>query len=240
MKKQHKGYLGAALLAALLPLTANAALFADDEARRAILDVRAKLETKADKASVLDLASQNEILKQEVARLRGQVELLSNELAKAQQRQKDFYVELDERLRKLEPQSKVVDGKEVTVEQGEQKAFDAAMVRFKEGQYQQAGWSFSSFLQRYPDSGYAASAHYWLGNAFFAQRSCQKAINAHTAVVEQYAESVHAPDAMLNIATCHVQLKNRKAAKATLKKLLERYPETPAAKTAAERLTGMK
>lgn len=240
MLNRSTSILGTALFVALLPLKANAALFADDEARRAILDLRTKLETKADKASVLELANQNEVLKQEVASLRGQVELLSNELAKTQQRQKDFYVELDERLRKLEPQSRVVDGKEITVEPGEQEAYDAAMVRFKDGQYQKAGWSFSAFLQRYPNSAYAASAHYWLGNAYFAQKGCQNAIKTHSVVVERYAESPHASDAMLNIATCHLQLKKKSAAKETLKSLIERYPETAAAKTASERLAAMK
>ncbi len=240
MLTRSTSILGAALFAALLPLKANAALFADDEARRAILDLRVKLETKADKASVLELANQYEVLKQEVARLRGQVELLSNELAKAQHRQKDFYVELDERLRKLEPRSKVIDGKEVSVEPGEQQAYEAAMARFKEGAYQKAGWSFSSFLNRYPDSAYAASAHYWLGNAFFAQRDCHKASKAHTVVVDSYADTPHAPDAMLNIATCHIQLKDKSSAKKTLENLVERYPETEAAKTASERLAAMK
>lgn len=240
MRNRSTYILGAALLAALLPLKANAALFADNEARHAILDVRTKLDTKADKSSLLDLAAQNEMLRQEVARLRGQVELLSNELANEQKRNKDFYVELDNRLRKIEPQSKVVDGKEVAIDQAEQKAFDVAMTRFKEGQYKQAGWSFSDFLNRYPDSAYAASAHYWLGNAFFAQRSCKKAIKEHGVVVEKYAESQFAPDAMLNIATCHIQLKQKTSAKKTLKKLVESYPESEAAKAASERLAKLK
>lgn len=240
MLRRSTGILGAVLVAALLPLTANAGLFADDEARRAILDVRAKVENKADKASVLDLASQNEALLQEVARLRGQVEILSNELLNAQRRQKSFYVELDNRLRKLEPQSRMVDGKEARVEPAEQHAYDAALAQFKANQYKQAGNEFAAFLQRYPDSAYAASAQYWLGNAYFAQRGCKNAIKAQTVVVKSYADSPHASNAMLNIATCHIQLKNKPSAKKTLEALVARYPDSAAAKTASERLKTMK
>ena len=85
----------------LLPLQASAGIFDDDEARKAILDIRARIDAKADKSSVLELVNQNEVLRQEVAKLRGQVEMLTNELANSQRRQKDFYVELDSRTRKL-------------------------------------------------------------------------------------------------------------------------------------------
>ena len=60
----------------LLPSTVSAGIFDDDEARRAILDVRtkidalgikldSKLDTKADKSSALDLSNQNEQLRAE-------------------------------------------------------------------------------------------------------------------------------------------------------------------------------
>ena len=120
MNKTIKSSLAAAFVAAfsLLPLQSQAALFEDEEARIAILEIRARLNNmqseinaKADKTNSLDLNNQNEQLRQEIARLRGQVEILTNELANAQKRQKDFYVDLDGRLRKLEPQKVTVDGK---------------------------------------------------------------------------------------------------------------------------------
>ena len=123
-----KSTVAAALLAAVsfAPLTASASLFDDDEARRAILDVRTRidalqrdvntrLDSKANTSSTLELANQNEQLRQEIAKLRGQVEVLTNDLANEQRRQKDFYVDLDGRLRKLEPQKITVDGKEANI-----------------------------------------------------------------------------------------------------------------------------
>jgi tol-pal system protein YbgF len=241
--------LAAAFVAALswAPLHANAALFEDDEARRAILDIRQRLDNmqseinaKADKSNNFDLNNQNEQLRQEIARLRGQIEVLTNDLANTQRRQKDFYVDLDNRMRKMEPQKVTIDGKEVSVEQGEQRTYDAALAFFKEGDYKNAGASFYDFTRRYPQSGLAASAHYWLGNTYYAQRDYKNAISAQQVVVKNYADSPKAADALLNIASCHMELKDRPAAKKTLETLVAQYPNSPAAQTAKERLASMK
>lgn len=250
MMKFSKTGLAAALLAAFayLPLHASAGVFDDDEARKAILDLRAKvdtishelntrIDTKADKSSTLDLVTQNELTLQEIAKLRGQIEVLANELANAQKRQKDFYVDLDARLRKLEPRQVTIDGKSAQVDPAEQKAYDAAMLLFKAGDYKTAGVALAEFVRQYPESGYAANAQYWLGNAFYAQRDCKSAIAAQQVVLKAYPDSPKAADAMLNIASCQTELKD-KAAKKTLQDLIKAYPDSSAAATAKERLGG--
>lgn len=232
---------------AYLPLTACAGLFDDDQARKAILDLRAQVEAlqkdvanKSDKNSALSLSDQNDQLRQEIARLRGQVEVLTNELANAQQRQKDFYVDLDQRLVKLEPQKINVDGKEVRVDANEQKNYDAALNIFKGGNYKGASVAFSDFLKRYPESGYAASAQYWLGNSLYAQREYQSAIGAQQIVVKNYPDNPKASDALLNIASSYIELKNKAAARKTLEILIGKYAESPAAQTGKERLAALK
>lgn len=247
-----KQCIAAAVLtaAAGVPI-AHAGLFDDEEARRAILDMRdrieavradlsARLENKADKSGALDLSGQNEQLRQEVARLRGQIEVLSNELRNTQQRQKDFYVDLDARLRKLEPQKVSVDGQEINVGQSEQQTYDAALALFKSGDYRTAGAAFTDFLRRYPQSGYAPSAQYLLGTTYYAQRDYRNAISAQQVVVEKYPDSPKAADAMLNIATSHTELKDRPAARKELERLVATYPNSNAAQTAKERLALLK
>ena len=231
----------------MAPLAAHAGLFDDDEARRAILDARSRienmqremnsrLETKADKNSMLDLANQNEQLRLDVSKLRGQIEVLTNELANAQQRQKDFYVDLDNRVRKLEPQKMTVDGREASVEQSEQRSYEAALALFKAGDYKNAVSGFSDFLRRYPQSGYAAAAQYWLGTAYYAQRDYRNAIAAQQVVAKSFPDSTRAPDALLNIATCYAELKDKVSARRTLDTLIAQYPDSAAAQTAKERL----
>lgn len=248
-----KHTLAAALMAAVscASLQAHAGLFDDDEARRAILDIRNKidgnqrdlvgrLEGKADKSSMLELSNQNEQLRQEISRLQGQIEVLTNEVANAQQRQKDFYVDLDNRLRKVEPQQVTVDGQQASVQQTEQSMYDNALAMFKAGDYKGAGASFSEFMRRYPESAYAPSAQYWIGNAYYAQRDFKNAIAAQQVVIKNYRNSPKAPDAMLNIATSYMELKDKPAAKKTLESLVSQYPGAPAAQTARERLTLLK
>jgi tol-pal system protein YbgF len=249
MMTLSKTGLAAALLAvcATLPLRAGAGLLDDDEARRAILDLRGKVEaatrelnaridTKSDKTSTLDLIGQHEQTMQEIAKLRGQIEELGNELANAQKRQKDFYIDLDARLRKLEPREVNIDGKEAAVEPSEQNAYDAALQQFKAGDYKSAAVALDAFVKRHPDSAYAANAQYWLGNAYYAQRDCKSAIAAQQVVVKTYPDSPKAADAMLNMASCYTELKDKAGAKRTLDALVAKYPDSAAAQAARERL----
>jgi tol-pal system protein YbgF len=253
MKNSLRFTFAAAVMAAasFAPLQAQAGLFDDDEARKAILDIRAKIDglrrdmesrvdQKADKNSTLDLLSQNEQMRQEIARLRGQVEVLTNEVSNAQQRQKDFYVDLDTRLRKVEPQKVNIDGREASVDQAEQKSYDAALALFKAGDYKTASASFADFLRRYPTSAFAAPAQYWLGNSHYALRDYRSAVEAQQSVVRNYPDSPKAPDALLNMASSFMELKDRTAARKSLEALIQQYPDAPAAQTARDRLANFK
>src|ERR1700692_2457951 len=106
--------LGLALQLASGP--AHAALFDDDEARRRIEELRARvtqlegslnqrlgaLEDTVKGQGLLDLLRDVEQIKSDIAKLRGQNEVLTYELEQAQKRQRDLYLDLDSRVRKLE------------------------------------------------------------------------------------------------------------------------------------------
>ncbi len=107
--------LGVLALVALTH-TAHAALFDDDEARKRIADTNNRLaqvqkqlddrisalESQLRSQGLVDLFNSVEQIKGDIARLRGQVEVLTYELEQAQKRQRDLYVDLDSRVRKLE------------------------------------------------------------------------------------------------------------------------------------------
>ena len=107
-----------ALATLTFSLSAHAGLFDDEEARKQILQLRTQLaetqrtldqrvgelEAQARNRSIIDLFNQVETLKTEFSRLRGQIELLQNEMENTQKRQRDLYVDLDGRLRKMEAQ----------------------------------------------------------------------------------------------------------------------------------------
>lgn len=94
----------------------HAALFGDDEAREQISVLRkqvnemeariAKMEQALNSQALLELYAQVETLGLELGKLNGQVEMLSNDNSLLQKRQRDFYIDLDNRLREIEQPNK--------------------------------------------------------------------------------------------------------------------------------------
>lgn len=251
MMKLSPSRLACLLLALWMPLQAHAGLLDDAEARRAILDLRAKvdnitrelnarIDTKSDKTAQLDMLNQHEQTMQEIARLRGQVEVLANQISRAQENQKQLYADLDARLKKVEPQQETVDGQVATVLPAEKTAYDSATALFQSGDYKGATAALQDFVRRYPDSAYAANAQYWLGNAYYALGDYKSAIAAQEVVASTYAASPKAPDAMLNIGSSYALLKDRKNARKALQQLVSKYPDSSAARTAKDRLASLK
>jgi tol-pal system protein YbgF len=224
------------------------ALFDDKEARQWITDLKASSEARFDQQAKaqLDLATQIQRQAEEIARLRGQIETLTYELEQARKRQQDFYLDLDSRLRRLEPQTASAaaaseDGSApppaIRAATGAESAeYDAALELFKGGKYPAAAKAFKTFVEQYPDSALAPNAQFWLGNAWYAQRNCTKAIEAQSFVISRYPQSDKAPDALLAIAACQQELGNGKGATQSWQQLLDKYPGTPAADKARERL----
>lgn len=238
----------ALLIAALGTGHAQAGVFDDDEARRQIKDLAIKTEARVDQQgkAQLDLANQLQRQSEEIARLRGQVETLTYELETAKKRQQDFYLDLDTRLRKFEPQagggSAAVDpagaaNSPAAVDPGrESKEYEAALNQFKAAKYKEAAWAFSAFVKKYPDSTLAPNAQFWLGNAWIAQRNCTKAIEAHSVVTTKHADSPKAPDSWLAMANCQQEMGNPTAARRSLETVVAKYPNSQAADTARDRL----
>ena len=235
------------LIAALGAVQAHAGVFDDEEARRQVSDLRIKTEARFDQQAKaqLDLASQIQRQVEEIARLRGQIETLNYELETAKKRQQDFYLDLDTRLRKFESPAAGnaaadpaagTNAKPAGDPAKESQDYEAALNQFKAGKYKEAAAGFGAFVQKYPDSSLAPNAQYWLGNAWYAQRDCKRAIEAQSLVTTKYAESAKAPDAWLAISTCQQEMGNPTGAKRSLETVIAKYPSAPAADTARERL----
>jgi tol-pal system protein YbgF len=241
------------------PHGAHAALFGDDDkvnALRAQVDANqkaleerlSKLEASAaDRGAILELSGQLDQLRSDLARLRGQVEVLTNQIDMAQKRQKDLYLDIDTRLRKLEQAQQAAAtaaaqpaAGEAPASPAETKAYEAALNQFKLGNYQLAISAFEGFLVTYPSSSLAPSAQYWIGNAYYAQHDYKKAIASQEKLLSVWPDSPKASDAMLNIASSQEASGDRSAARKTLEDLLAKYPTSPAAASAKQRLQGMR
>jgi tol-pal system protein YbgF len=246
----------AALAGALAAPVAHAALFEDDEARKAILDLRKRVDQNSEqlkarqteqseqlnqlRGALLDLSNQIELLRGEVAKLRGTNEQLARDLAEVQQRQKDLQQSTDQRLGKFEPQMVMVDGKEFMASPDERRAYDEAMTIFRKGEFTAAANAFSAFQKRFPKSGYTESVLFWLGNAQYGKRDYAQAIGTFRSLVTAVPDSPRAPEALLSLANSQLELKDSKGARKTLDDLLKAYPKAEAAQVARERISALK
>jgi len=227
---------------------AQAALFEDDEARRAILDLRQRVEAVRQQAeagtqenaqlrrSLVELQQQIDGLRGELARMTGQNEQLTRQLSEMQQRQAD----IDNKLKENEPTQVAVDGREFSADPKEKADFDAALGVFRAGQFAQAQTAFADFVKRYPRSGYAPSALYWLGNAQYATRNYAEAIANFRSMLSTAPDHPKAPEAVLSIANCQIELKDTRAARRTLEDLVKAYPQSEAAQAGRERLSRLR
>ncbi len=235
---RSRQWIAALVLAASLP--AHAGLFDDTEARKELLRLRdeygARLQTlEASSRAQLELANQIEALKAEVARLRGDVELLTHNMESVQKRQKDFYVDLDERLRRLETGGGATGPVDPAAESAD---YEAALNLLKGGKYADAAAGFDAFVAKYPTSSFLPSAHFWAGSAALQAKDIARASEHFNTVVNQWADDPRAPDALLGVANCQRALGERRLERKTLKSVLERYPDSAAAKSAKQRLGG--
>lgn len=232
----------AALAAGLLLSTAgHAALFEDDEARRAILDLRERVERqgaeiKNFQRSLLEQQNQFEALREETARIRGEKEELSQELRRA----KELSQGVDDRLKKFEPSTVKVDGVEFVADPAETKSYDEALSIFRKGDFAAAANAFNDFIKRNPKSGYVLPSLFWAGNAQYANRDYSNAIKNFNTLLSKAPNHLRAADSMLSVANCQLELKDIKSARKTLGDVVKNYPHTEAASAATERLAKLK
>lgn len=248
--------LAVAALAISASLPAYAGMFDDDEARLRVEKLRGELSEQGkrieDAAAVasrnqIDLANQIEQIKADMAKLRGQIEVLSYELEATQKRQKDFYVDLDNRLRKLEtavPATAAASASTAAAAANvapadpaaEMRDYENALKLFKGAKYKDALAAFLGFIKTYASSGLLPSAHYWAASAHFQLREYSKAAELFAKVPAVWPADAKAPDALLGQANSQQEAGDPKGAKKTLALLIEKYPDSSAAQAAKLRL----
>jgi tol-pal system protein YbgF len=257
MNRAKAVFLAAALSTARI---ASAGLFDDEEARRAILDLRQKIESVRQdsdqknaeevrrsteeatqlRRSLLDLQNQLEAAKADIAKLRGQNEQLARDVSEVQRKQKDSAQAVDERLRKFEPARISLDGKEFVAEPSEKRDFEANLAIFRKGDFGNAAVGFVDFLSRNPQTGYRPSSLFWLGNAQYATKDYKSAMTNFRSLVKESPDHSRVPEALLAIANCQLETKDAKGARKTLEELIASFPGTEAASAAKDRLAKFK
>ena len=262
-------FLGAVLAwAAAFP--ARAGLFDDEEARRRIEGLRqellqqsreneariARLEESVRNIGVVELLRQLDQLNAELAKLRGQLEVLANENQQIQKRQRDFYLDLDSRLKRLEgvpagsastppadaapaaPSTPRTSSREEQAR--ELRAYDTASNLFRRNDFPSAIEAFRGFLKDYPSSQLASNAEYWIGISYANLKDYRSAIASQEQLLSKHPQSAKAPDALLAIAAIQAEQGDTGSARNTLEDIIARFPGSEAAGKARTRLSQLR
>jgi tol-pal system protein YbgF len=254
--KQHR-YSRAGVLVALL-CSASLLLATPVHAEKDLEKRVQRLEKLLESQGLVDLYLRLEALQNEVQQLRGDVEQHGFAVNGIKQRQRDLYLDIDRRLSQLEngrttrptntPQTTPVAP---TAPRGpvsaapaspaaEETAYREAFVLLKEGRYQPAKKRFSNFVAKYPASGYADNAQYWIGEVNYVTRAFKQAIVEFNKVLNNYPNSQKQADALLKIGYCYYELKDFAKARESLQAVTSRFPNTTPARLAAKRLQQLK
>lgn len=244
-----------AAVLAFLVITGGCQLVApeDDPVRVKQVDIDNRLsrvERVMDNQGLMDLMSEIDALRRENELLRNDVDVLRNTVEQAGERQKQLYLDVDQRLQLIEgsnsaataadgsiPQAASASSAAVSVDdRGE---YQAAFELLKARQYGEATTAFRRFLADHPESGLADNAQYWLAESIYVVQQYEAALAEFGLLLERYPGSPKTPDALLKLGYCHYELKRYGEARDALSLVIRDHADSSAARLARERLQVM-
>ncbi|MDB6145443.1 MAG: Cell division coordinator CpoB [Pseudomonas sp.] len=208
-------------------------------------------------------------MQDEIAKLRGTVEVQQNDIDRMKQEALERYQELDQRINAggagaggapaaAATNNSQPDGNEnaggapnapaaqapaASAEPGdpakEKLYYDAAFDLIKAKDFDRASQAFSAFLRKYPNSQYAGNAQYWLGEVNLAKGDLQGAGQAFAKVSQLYPKHAKVPDSLYKLADVERRLGHTDKVKGILQQVVSQYPGTSAAQLAQRDLQKM-
>ncbi|KQQ68129.1 tol-pal system protein [Pseudomonas sp. Leaf127] len=195
-------------------------------------------------------------MQEEIARLRGIVEVQQNDIQRIKQEALERYQELDQRIvsgaatanNNSQPAGNAVNasgtpsapvsnaapvaGGEPPDPAKEKLYYEAAFDLVKAKDFDKASQAFAAFLRKYPNSSYAGNAQYWLGEVNLAKGDLQGAGQAFAKVSQAYPKHAKVPDSLYKLADVERRLGHTDKVKGILQQVIAQYPGTSAAQLA--------
>jgi tol-pal system protein YbgF len=208
-------------------------------------------------------------MQEEIAKLRGTVEVQQNDIDRMKQEALERYQELDQRINAGgagaggapaaaatnnsqpdgdtnaggAPTAPAAQAPAASTEPGdpakEKLYYDAAFDLIKAKDFDRASQAFSAFLRKYPNSQYAGNAQYWLGEVNLAKGDLQGAGQAFAKVSQLYPKHAKVPDSLYKLADVERRLGHTDKVKGILQQVVSQYPGTSAAQLAQRDLARM-
>ncbi|HJP39803.1 MAG TPA: tol-pal system protein YbgF [Gammaproteobacteria bacterium] len=211
-----------------------------------------RAEKLIDNQGLMNLLLQLESLQKDVQSLRNDVETMQHQLDQSNTRQRDLYLDVDQRLQQIEqmtvagnsagmPAGGVLEPGQLPLPGGTDRAnYQAAFELLKQGRYEQATLAWQQFMVAFPISELSDNAQYWLAEINYVSQDYEAALPAFQLVIDRYPDSRKIADALLKIGYCNYELGQNAPAQQALSEVVERFPETTAARLASQRLDRMK
>jgi len=224
--------------------------------------------SRLENKTLLDLMERMDKLQNEVQRMLGELEEQAHNMENLNKRQRDIYLDIDQRLQKIEkgsvgapamgafvpapvttatqptsaPPNETAGSSSSVVDDSQQErlAYEKAFGLLKDRRYDQAEKALKAFVKAYPAGLYAGNAQYWLGEANYVQRNFKQALVEFSAVVKKYTTSPKRADAMLKMGYAYQELGQIDEARLSLSDVSRYYPNSTAANLAQKRLQDIK
>jgi tol-pal system protein YbgF len=207
------------------------------------LDARVqRIERVLTNQSLLELAQRVDRLQADLRTIRGEVELLQNETQGGKTQSRNLYGDLEKRLAALETLGGVGAASALGTTPApvsgasEQAIYDAGMAALRSGNYDKAVSTFREVVTNYPTGDLAPNAQFWMGESYYTKGDLESAVTAYRKVLADWPAARKAPDAMVKLGFSLSDLKRTGEARSTLEEVVRKYPGTPAAQLAADRL----
>jgi len=120
-----------------------------------------------------------------------------------------------------------------------ERAYSAAYSDIAAGRYDLARDAFREYLRYYPDTEVSDNAQYWIGECLYARGDFPGAIAEFKRVVENYPKGDKVPAAIFKTGVSQARLKQEDDARKSFRLVIQRYPKSPEASLAKERLAGL-
>ena len=202
------------------------ALFGDDEARKAILELRDQLKSQQEvQMSLYD----------RLEKLTKEVEDLTNSVGKEKQNAETIYDDLSNRLNEMDPKAKAAaaaSDREISAKQ----ELDRCLSVFQKGDANQAIKCFSGMTQKYSRTKVYPDALYWLGSSYYMKGNFAQTIATEQRLISGYSKHAKVPEAYLLVGMAQMDSKKTAEAKATFNKLIKLYPKSSAAGLAKKQM----
>lgn len=211
-----------------------------------------RVERLLDNEGLVTLLTKLDALESDVRALRNDIETLQHAVEQSSGRQRELYLDVDQRLQSVERATTrvIAPGAAATgslmpgqlpVPGGtDRENYQAAFDLLKDGQYEQAADALQTFMVAFPDSELVDNAQYWLAETRYVSQNYEEALSEFQLLLKRFPDSRKRPDALLKIGYCSYELELWDESRAALSEVTKDHPETTAARLASQRLDRMK